>query len=136
MLPSTSFNASEVTLVPERLVALSDLCHVKLLGEGCSAAVSLVVHSRTGAQYALKAFKKARLSSLALEDIQAEQRVMAKVALETWALGLEASWADDEAYYLLTVRYSRCDSRTPLTRYGTDSMLPGLRPGLAARWAP
>ncbi|KAJ7121649.1 hypothetical protein C8R44DRAFT_167951 [Mycena epipterygia] len=102
VLPSASFNASEVTLVPERSVALSDLRHVKFLGEGCSAAVSLVVDTRTGAEYALKVVKKARLSPLGLKDIQAEQCAMAKVTSETWALGLEASWANNDAHYLLT----------------------------------
>ncbi|KAJ7121635.1 hypothetical protein C8R44DRAFT_167860 [Mycena epipterygia] len=104
VLPSASSNTSEVTLVPERSVALSDLRRVKSFGEGCSAAVSLVVDTRTGAEYVLKVVKRlgSRRWGSRLKDIQAEQCVMTKVASETWALGLEASWADNDAYYLLT----------------------------------
>lgn len=85
-------------------MALDDFDVLKLLGVGASCSVYLARNKTTSHLVALKVIKKEGRSNGYLKGIVREQKIQRMLSSERHFSSLEASWHDDQNFYLALVR--------------------------------
>ncbi|KAI0322979.1 kinase-like domain-containing protein [Amylostereum chailletii] len=104
--PSTIATASSTYIVSSTSprIATDDFRVVHLLGRGGFGKVYEVEDKETGKRFALKVIEKALLKPDHVKHIVLEQRVLRELSGSKGALQLQASWHDEENFYILTER--------------------------------
>jgi serine/threonine protein kinase len=96
-------NLNSADLTATRSMRLEDLHILKLLGSGASGTVYLARAKGTHKLFALKVIKKQGRCAAALAGIVYEQRIQAMVSDQNYFVSLEASWHDENNFYLAMV---------------------------------
>ncbi|TFY83267.1 hypothetical protein EWM64_g742 [Hericium alpestre] len=95
-------------------VGLQDFTAIKKLGSGRSGIVYLVKHQPTQKLFALKTMAKESLDGDAICLLVQEQRMLRKVCGHRNVVGLEASFHDQENFFLVTPFMAGGDMRAEL----------------------
>ncbi|TFY81512.1 hypothetical protein EWM64_g2499 [Hericium alpestre] len=99
-------------------VALQDFSAIKKLGSGASGVVYLVRNDLTQKLFALKKMEKEFLDPEAIGRLVQEQRMLRKVRGRDNVVGLEASFHDQQNFFLVMPFLAGSDMRTELHRCG------------------
>ncbi|TFY83263.1 hypothetical protein EWM64_g745 [Hericium alpestre] len=99
-------------------VALQDFSVIQKLGSGASGVVYLVRNDLTQKLFALKKMEKEFLDPEAVGRLVQEQRMLRKVRGHDHVVGLEASFHDQENFFLVMPFLAGGDMRTELHRCG------------------
>ncbi|KAF5383127.1 hypothetical protein D9615_004894 [Tricholomella constricta] len=101
-----SANSSTETFVDSRIVSLSDLTFVHLLGNGAFGQVYEVTDNVSKCRLALKVISKTAMKEeWEVTNVLNEQAVLRLLAGSPWHLTIEASWSDSAAFYMLMPVY-------------------------------
>jgi serine/threonine protein kinase len=85
-------------------MTMDDIIILKLLGKGACGHVYLAKDIVTGKHFALKVIKKEGRLPVAIEGVVYEQRVQRMMSGLPGFVSLEASWHDENNFYLAMVR--------------------------------
>jgi Protein kinase domain len=100
-------NLNSADLPATHGMRLEDLHILKLLGSGASGAVYLARAKGTHKLFALKVIKKQGRCAAAIAGTVYEQHIQTIVSDQHYFVSLEASWHDENNFYLAMVRNSR-----------------------------